>query len=60
MKRRNMEIVYQNEFKDKGHECGTLLIRCMDFRFHKTLENNIAEMVGEPDCAFDSPGVGGE
>ena len=54
-----MEIAYQNEFKDKVHECGTLLIRCMDFRFHKALEDNIAEIVGEPACAFDSPGIGG-
>jgi len=54
-----MEIAYQNEFKDKGHKCGTLLIRCMDFRFHKALEDNIYKLIGESACNFDSPGVGG-
>lgn len=54
-----MEIAYQNEFKDKGHSCGTFLIRCMDFRFHKYLEENLPKIIGETSCSFDSPGVGG-
>ena len=54
-----MEIAYQNDFKDKGHHCGTFLIRCMDFRFHKALEDNLDKIIGEESCSFDSPGVGG-
>ncbi|OQB05842.1 MAG: hypothetical protein BWY19_00726 [bacterium ADurb.Bin212] len=54
-----MEISYNNEFKGKGHHCATFLIRCMDFRFHKALEENMEQILGESSCAFDSPGVGG-
>lgn len=53
------EIAYSNMFKDRGHHCGTLLIRCMDFRFHLALEENIAKLIGQEACEFDSPGVGG-
>lgn len=54
-----MKIVYKNDFKDKGHSCSTLVIRCMDFRFHKSLEDNMGEILGGDSCSFDSPGVGG-
>jgi len=53
------EIAYSNMFKDRGHHCDTLLIRCMDFRFHRALEENLAKLIGQEACEFDSPGVGG-
>lgn len=54
-----MEVTYQNDFKDKGHSCSTLVIRCMDFRFHKALEENMEQILEEGSCSFDSPGIGG-
>ena len=54
-----MQISYQNQFKDKGHKCEALIIRCMDFRFHKALGENIGQIIGSENCSYDSPGVGG-
>lgn len=55
-----MEIVeYQNSFKNRGHKCKNLVIRCMDFRFHKQLLALLSEMFGEDDFEYDSPGAGG-
>lgn len=54
-----MEVAYQNDFKNKGHSCSTLVIRCMDFRFHEALEENIGKILEENACSFDSPGIGG-
>lgn len=52
---------YQNRFKNKGHDCKNLVIRCMDFRFspytRELLTNAFAD---EGDIfEYDSPGVGG-
>lgn len=55
------EVIYNNKFKGKGHECRNLVIRCMDFRFSpytkELLDKMFADEGGFGD--YDSPGVGG-
>ena len=53
------KVEYQNGYKDKGHECKNLVIRCMDFRFHKQLLGLLPEILGEENVEYDSPGVAG-
>jgi len=53
------KVEYQNSYREKGHECENLVIRCMDFRFHKQLPGLLSEIFEEEVLEYDSPGVGG-
>lgn len=54
-------VSYQNKFENASHHCSNLLIRCMDFRFHRDLDQLIQEFYSEEGGFgdYDSPGVGG-
>ncbi len=52
-----MELKYQNNHRSK-HHCTTVLLRCMDFRFHGYIDQHLAEVIGEEGLAYDSPGLG--
>lgn len=54
-------VNYQNEYRGKGHNCPNLLIRCMDFRFHRTLDELLPELFSDEGGIkdYDSPGVAG-
>jgi len=54
-------ISYQNKFKDQGHQCQSLVIRCMDFRFHRQLDQLLDELYSEEGGFgdYDSPGPAG-
>jgi len=54
-------VAYHNPFSGRGHYCHDVLIRCMDFRFHRSLEGALRELLAYQGGfdAFDSPGVRG-
>lgn len=55
------EVSYQNSHQSGGHHCKNLLIRCMDFRFHRELDKMLEELFRDEGGLgdYDSPGVGG-
>lgn len=52
-----MEVVYQNDFKEQSHHCETLLISCMDFRFHHYLAEKLPELMGCNHFHYDYRGT---
>jgi len=55
------EIEIKNPYQDKGHYCKNLLIRCMDFRFHRQLDDTLDRLFSDEGGFgdYDSPGVAG-
>jgi len=55
------EIEVKNPYRDKGHHCKNLLIRCMDFRFHRLLDDSLDRLFAEEGGFgdYDSPGIAG-